>query len=276
LCTSFIPLFSGVKEISMSKSLRTLVLGAALVTSMSFPAIAQQQQQSPLPLPQFQAGQQQPARDLQQMREAQRSQMQDRIAAGIEKVQTACRAEMANFCRSVTPGEGRLMLCMQAHEDKISNQCGMALFEASRNIEQAAHRVEKMANACWGDIQRLCTGAGSIGQCVLANRASLSPPCQAVVATIQPPQQAQQQSPQPSLAGLAIYSADGVKLGEVTGVRVGLNGKVQMIRAELGSQLGLGTSTVMITPDELEWKGDRLQLLMNTEQVRNVLQTQQQ
>jgi hypothetical protein len=267
---------SGVKEISMSKSLRTLALGAALVTWMGFPAVAQQQQQSPLPLPQFQPGQQQPARDLQQMREAQRSQMQDRIAAGIEKVQSACRAEMANFCRSVTPGEGRLMLCMQAHEDKISNQCGMALFEASRNIEQAAHRVEKLANACWADIQRLCTGAGSIGQCVLANRASLSPPCQAVVATIQPPQQAQQQSPQPSLAGLAIYSADGVKLGEVTGVRVGLNGKVQMIRAEMGSQLGLGTSTVMITPDELEWKGDRLQLLMNTEQVRNVLQTQQQ
>jgi Golgi apparatus protein 1 len=267
-----------VKEISMSKSLRTLALGAALATSMSLPAIAQQQQQQPLPLPQFQPGQQQPARDLQQMREAQRSQMQHRIAAGIEKVQTACRTEMANFCRSVTPGEGRLMLCMQAHEDKIGSQCGMALFEASRNIEQAAHRVEKLANACWSDIQRLCTGGGSIGQCVLANRASLSPQCQAAVAAIQPPQQQAQQgqSPQPSLAGLAIYSADGVKLGEVTGVRVGLNGKVQMIRAEMGSQLGLGTSTVMITPDELEWKGDRLQLLMNTEQVRNVLQTQQQ
>lgn len=66
-----------------------------------------------------------------------------------------------------------------------------------------------------------------------------------------------------------------MKLGEITGVRMGLNGKVQMIRAEMGSQLGLGTSTVLITPDELEWKGDRLQLLMNTEQVRNVLQQQQ-
>lgn len=37
----------------------------------------------------------------------------------------------------------------------------------------------------------------------------------------------------------------------------------------MGRQLRLGTSTVMITPDELEWKGDRLQ--MNTEPVRNVL-----
>jgi hypothetical protein len=187
----------------------------------------------------------------------------------------ACRTEMASFCSSVTPGEGRLILCMQAHEDKISNQCGMALFETTRNIEQAANRVEKMANACWGDIQRLCTDGGSIGQCVMANRASLSPPCQAVVAAIEPPQ-AQQQSQQPSLAGLAIYSTDGVKLGEITGVRMGLNGKMQMIRAEMGSQLGLGTSTVMITPDELEWKGDRLQLQMSTEQVRNVLQQQPQ
>src|SRR5687768_3281461 len=105
----------------MSKSLRTLAFGAVLVTSMSVPTIAQQQ--SPLPLPQFQGGQQAPARDLQQMREAQRSQMQDRIAAGIQKLQSACRTEMASFCSSVTPGEGRLILCMQAHEDKISNQC---------------------------------------------------------------------------------------------------------------------------------------------------------
>jgi hypothetical protein len=259
----------------MSKSLRTLALGAVLVTSMSFPTIAQQQLQSPLPLPQFQGGQQTPARDLQQMRETQRSQMQDRIAAGIQKLQSACRTEMASFCSSVTPGEGRLILCMQAHEDKISNQCGMALFETSRNIEAAANRVEKMANACWGDIQRLCTDGGSIGQCVMANRASLSPPCQAVVAAIQPPQQAQQtQASQGSLAGLAIYSTDGTKLGEITGVSMGLNGKVQLIRAEMGSQLGLGTSTVMITPDELEWKGDRLQLQMSTEQVRNVLRQQ--
>lgn len=258
----------------MQKSLRPLALGAVLAGLAIGPAQSQQQQ-SPLPLPQFQGGQQAPARDFQQMREAQRSQMQDRIAAGIQKLQAACRTEMASFCSSVTPGEGRLILCMQAHEDKISNQCGMSLFETTRNIEQAANRVEKMANACWGDIQRLCTDGGSIGQCVMANRASLSPPCQAVVAAIQPPQQAQQQqSQQTSLQGLAIYSADGMKLGEVTGVRMGLNGQVQMIRAEMGSQLGLGTSTVMITPDELEWKGDRLQLLMSTEQVRNVLQQQ--
>lgn len=75
---------------------------------------------------------------------------------------------------------------------------------------------------------------------------------------------------------MAIYTSDGMKLGEITGVRMGMSGKVQVIRAELGSQLGLGTSTVLMTPDELEWTGDRLQLRMNAEQVRNVLQQQPQ
>jgi Golgi apparatus protein 1 len=277
----------------MSKSLRTLLrtlaLGAVLVTSMSVPTMSwaqtqpqqgqqAQPQQSPLPLPQFRDGQAGPSKDFQQMREAQRTQIRERIAAGIQKVQAACRNELTNYCGSVTPGEGRLLLCMQAHEDKISNQCGMALFEASRNIEQAAHRVEKIADACWGDIQRLCTGGGSIGQCVMQNQASLSPGCQAVVAAIQPPaqQQAQQQQQQPSLAGMPIYSADGMKLGEITGVRMGMSGQVQLIRAELGSQLGLGTSTVLMTPDELQWTGDKLQLRMNAQQVRNVLQQQSQ
>ena len=29
----------------------------------------------------------------------------------------------AKFCGQVTPGEGRLVLCMMAHEDKVSNKC---------------------------------------------------------------------------------------------------------------------------------------------------------
>ena len=43
-------------------------------------------------------------------------------------------------------------------------------------------------------------------------------------------------------------------------VKTGLDGRPQMIQAEMGSFLGLGTSTVLITPDELESRSDGLQL----------------
>ncbi len=55
--------------------------------------------------------------------------------------------------------------------------------ETSRNIGKAVRRMEGMAQACWQDIQTHCSGSagGSILQCMIDNRASLSGPCQAMV-----------------------------------------------------------------------------------------------
>ena len=274
----------------MSISSRTLLLHTMLVAGLVSASVGSAQTQQPPTqqpptkeapsLPQFQKRdtRQSPSPDLQQMREAHQSQMRGRVAAAIERVQSACREEMRNYCSAVTPGEGRLLLCMQAHEDKLGNACGFALFDASRNIQQAAHRVERIADACWSDIQANCAGGGSIGQCINEKQASFSQPCKTVLAAVQPAASQQQQAakPQPNLAGVAIFSADGMKLGEITGVRMGLDGKIQLIQAEMGSLLGLGTSSVIITPDELEWRGDAMQLRMGAEQVRAVLQGQRQ
>jgi hypothetical protein len=257
------------------------MLVAGLVSASVGSAQTQQPPTKEAPaLPQFQTRdtRQSPSPDLQQMREAQQSQMRGRVAAAIERVQSACREEMRNYCSTVTPGEGRVLLCMQAHEDKLGNACEFALFDASRNIQQTVHRVERIADACWGDIQANCAGGGSVGQCIDEKQASFSQPCRAVLAAVKPapPQQQQTARQQPNLTGVAIFSADGMKLGEVTGVRMGLDGKIHLIQAEMGSLLGLGTSSVIITPDELEWRGDSMQLRMGAEQVRSVLQGQRQ
>ena len=64
---------------------------------------------------------------------------------------------MTKFCGQVTPGEGRLVLCMMAHEDKVSNECDYALYSATRNIERAIDRIEQTADACWPDIEKQCS-----------------------------------------------------------------------------------------------------------------------
>jgi hypothetical protein len=267
----------------MSIGLRTLLLHTTVVAGLISPSVASAQTQqpptkeAPLPLPQFQTRdtRQSPSPDLQQMREAQQSQMRSRVTAAIERIQSACREDVRNYCSKVTPGEGRLLLCLQAHEDKLGNACEFALFDASRNIQQAVHRVERIADACWGDIQAHCSGGGSISQCISDKQAQFSQACKAVVAAVQPPSQPAARQ-QPNLAGVAIYSSDGMKLGEITGVRTGLDGKIQLIQAEMGSLLGLGTSSVLITPDELEWRDNAIQLRMGADQVRAVLQGQRQ
>lgn len=110
-----------------------------------------------------------------------RAKLEARIAAGVEKVQKACTADIQKYCGLVTPGEGRLLLCMQAHEDKVSAGCDLAIFEASRNLERALSRIELLADACWNDIEKHCANItpaeGRIAQCLVDKKSSLSPVC---------------------------------------------------------------------------------------------------
>lgn len=269
----------------MSVSSKALALGPAVCVLLACGpyVLAQPQQNPPQGAPQApQAGAPQapqasttarpsPLRDFQDMIANQRSQLRDRIAGAVGRIESACREELRNFCSTVTPGEGRLLLCMQAHEDKLSNQCELALFDASRNIQQTMQKVGRVAEACWNDIQTQCGGESSIAQCISEKRANLSPRCQAAAAELRPPAQQEAQR-DPSLAGTPIFSADGVKVGQVTAVRSGLDGRPQMIQAEMGSQLGLGTITVLITPDEFQSRADGLQLRMRADEIGAALQ----
>jgi hypothetical protein len=273
----------------VSKASRTSVLGAMLAVGVGLllaPAAQAQMQQ------QGQQGQQPPQAqtpDLQQIWQMQKLQMRARIAGAIEQLRTACGDELRAFCSTVTPGEGRLLLCMQAHEDKIGRQCELALLEALRNIGSAVQRAEAFAKTCWQDIQTYCSGSGgSVAQCMAEKRASLSPACQAMVAAAMPSPQPDAQQPgqpgtqsklpsaQPTMIGLPIFSADGVALGQVTGLKRRSDGSLEAIEAELGSPLGLGGTSVLISPGELRWRGDGVELQMLADQVRSVLQGQKQ
>jgi hypothetical protein len=112
------------------------------------------------------------------------SNLRERIAAAVQAVQQACAADVGKFCGNVTRGEGRLLSCMQAFDDQLSHGCQMSLYQASRNLEGALNRVERIADACWSDIQAQCGNADRVGQCIMekAQSQSLSPACQTVVA----------------------------------------------------------------------------------------------
>jgi len=105
-----------------------------------------------------------------------------RLNAAVQKLETACGDDLKKYCSTVTPGEGRLILCMQAHEDKVSERCDFALFEASRNLNRALDRIDRAADICWGDIEKHCSnvpeGGGRNLQCLGSQKTSLTPACQ--------------------------------------------------------------------------------------------------
>ncbi len=88
----------------------------------------------------------------------------------VEHVLESCEVEMETFCSQVTPGQGRLLHCAAAHEDKLSGRCNYALFQAASAIEQIAAAIAHVAEQCMTDVQTLCSdvkeGDGRILMCL--------------------------------------------------------------------------------------------------------------
>ena len=115
--------------------------------------------------------------------------LRERLAAGFKKLETACGEDVKKFCSTVTPGDGRIMLCMQAHEDKISDSCASTLDEVAHQAEATADNLREAVKACRGDIEKLCAttqpGQGRLAACLTANKTSVSKGCADAVQKIQ-------------------------------------------------------------------------------------------
>ncbi len=107
--------------------------------------------------------------------------IQERLVAQIAKLQSSCTDELTKYCSTVTPGEGRLLYCMQAHEDKISAKCAYELEETAARIQTSADNLRDAIIACKTEITGVCgktqPGEGRVAACLIANKSTLSKNC---------------------------------------------------------------------------------------------------
>lgn len=196
------------------------------------------------------------------------SNIRERVAAAVETVEGACASDIQNFCGKVTRGEGRLLTCMQAYDDQLSRRCQWALYRVSRNMEGVVNRVERLAEACWNDIETHCKDAERIGQCIMEKRGSLSAACGKVASSLRSAVQGLA-----GLRGLQVVGSDNSNLGEVVDIRRGSDGAIQAIEIEVDRMLGLGTRVVTITADKFEQLGDKVRLMLGRDDVKALPET---
>jgi hypothetical protein len=107
--------------------------------------------------------------------------LQEKLTARIAKLQSACAKDIKKYCRDVTPGEGRVIYCMQAHEDKISPQCTFELEDELTSVQNSLDDLKNAISACKAEIAGICgkviPGQGRIAMCLLANKSSASKDC---------------------------------------------------------------------------------------------------
>lgn len=107
----------------------------------------------------------------------------------IDRLATTCQADIRSYCPKVTPGDGRMALCILAHEDQISDSCYGEIFDAVKKIGTFYSSVRSAASACDSDIERVCghveLGQGRIAQCLIDNKSKLAAGCRATIVKIE-------------------------------------------------------------------------------------------
>jgi len=99
----------------------------------------------------------------------------------IEMALEACEPELQTFCSQVTPGDGRLLACFFAHEDKVSSQCNWAIYQASVALEEFFAAIVNVTLSCEDDLLEHCgdvaIGEGRVGVCLVEHEDEVSATC---------------------------------------------------------------------------------------------------
>ena len=115
--------------------------------------------------------------------------IQEKLAAEAAKLENSCADDIKKYCSDVTPGEGRMLYCMHAHEDKISPKCSYDLEEAAADVQLSADNLKEAITACKAEIGGVCgktqPGQGRIAACLFANKSMASKACGDVLGKIE-------------------------------------------------------------------------------------------
>ena len=103
----------------------------------------------------------------------------------IETVANGCKTELETYCKTVTPGEGRMLACLYAYGDKLSGKCEYALYDAAARLERAVAALTYVAKECEADLTANCSGVkageGRLLQCLEKNEAKVSKRCKGAI-----------------------------------------------------------------------------------------------
>ena len=85
-----------------------------------------------------------------------------------------CASDIQTYCSDVTPGRGRIMACLKAHDDKLSSAC-------LRHEQAMVNQFREVRKACHSDVQKFCKdvkpGVGDVMRCLKQHEADLSQTC---------------------------------------------------------------------------------------------------
>jgi len=110
---------------------------------------------------------------------------QDRVEDYVAALRANCAKEVGAHCKGVKEGQGRLLACLYAHEDKLSARCGNVVLGSVERLGVMLGALANVRRVCEADAKRLCNGVvagnGNLVGCLAQARRSVSAQCNATL-----------------------------------------------------------------------------------------------
>ena len=107
----------------------------------------------------------------------------------VEIVADGCKQDIETYCKGVKPGEGRILACLYAYQEKLSNRCEYALYDAASQLQQAITAINYLASECRDDLKTFCSnvkpGEGRLIDCIEKNKEKISGRCKQAIKDVE-------------------------------------------------------------------------------------------
>lgn len=103
------------------------------------------------------------------------------VQGSLDTFTEGCQQELTTFCKDVTPGDGRILACLYAFQDKLTSRCEHALYDSVGQLKKTLTDLTYAVNECQDDLQNICAdvepGQGRVLDCLENNADVVSGPC---------------------------------------------------------------------------------------------------
>jgi hypothetical protein len=110
------------------------------------------------------------------------------LQKAVETFAQGCEVELSTWCEDVTPGEGRLLACLYARQDKLSSRCEFAIYDSAAQLERTLNSLNFTVNECRDDLRNYCLdiqpGEGRLLDCLDRNEAKVSDRCKSALKAV--------------------------------------------------------------------------------------------
>lgn len=107
------------------------------------------------------------------------------VQGALDTFAEGCQQELTTFCKGVEPGEGRIIACLYAFQDKLTPKCEFALYDSVSQLDKTLSTLAYVVNECRDDLEKNCAdikvGEGRLLDCLNKNEAKISARCNAAL-----------------------------------------------------------------------------------------------